>query len=138
MASTLEALAELPAANKDTLAFLILHLQKVGQHCDDNKMPLTSLAKIFGPTIVGHASQNPKDDVILKDTEKQPKVMMRLLGIAQDYWRQYMSEQDNPEVLPGPSPNTVPPRTPSSVFSPSPGPFRSPATPELRPGVYYF
>ena len=28
LASTLEAIAELPPANKDTLAFIILHLQK--------------------------------------------------------------------------------------------------------------
>ena len=28
LASTLESIAELPPANKDTLAFIILHLQK--------------------------------------------------------------------------------------------------------------
>ena len=140
MASTIKAVAQLPPANKDTLAFLILHLQKVAQHSDDNKMPLSNLAIIFGPTIVGHASPNPEVYVMLNDKEKQRKVMMRLLKIDQGYWRQYMSlEQDNPEVLPGPSPNSVPPpRSPSSVLSPSPGQFQSPATPELRPGVYYF
>lgn len=128
LASTLEALAELPPANKDTLAFLVLHLQRVASRCDSNKMPLTSLAKIFGPNIVGHATAHPKDNIILRDTEKQPKVMMRLLGISGDYWRQYMSEKDHPEPPSSPSP--------SSVLSPSPGPFRSPATPELRPGQY--
>ena len=140
LASTLEALAELPPANKDTLAFLILHLQKVGQSCNTNKMPLTSLAKIFGPTIVGHASPNPPDRIILQDTEKQPKVMMKLLGISDDYWRQYMSDGENTEQermagssSPGPH---VLPRSPSSAYSPSPGPFRSPATPEPRPGEY--
>ena len=93
-------------------------------------MPVNSLAKIFGPTIVGHASSNPKDNVILQDTEKQPKVMMRLLGIAEEYWRQYMSEEVHPELAASP----MFPRSPSSAYSPSPGPFRSPSTPEPRPG----
>lgn len=125
LASTLEALAELPPANKDTLAFLVLHLQRVASHCDSNKMPMSSLAKIFGPSLVGHASSHPRDIVILQDTEKQPKVMMRLLGISEDYWRQYMSEKEHPEPYSSPSPTSLPP---------TPGPFRSPDTPELRPG----
>ena len=121
LASTLEAIAQLPAANKDTLAFLILHVQRVASRCDSNKMPLSSMAKIFGPAIVGHASANPKDDVILADTKKQPVVMMKLLGISSDYWKQYMSECENPVTSPTPSVRS------------SPG-MRSPATPELRPG----
>ncbi len=125
LASVLEAIAQLPPANKDTLAFLILHLQRVATQCDANKMPLTSLAKIFGPTIVGHASANPKDSVILEDTKKQPIVLMKLLGIASEYWKQYMSESDNPE------PSATSP-TPSVLSSPG---LRSPATPELRPGM---
>ena len=86
-------------------------------------MPLPNLANIFGPTVVGHASHNPRDDMILEDVRKQPKVMLKLLGIPGDYWRQYMSETDNPEPPVSP--------TPSTSNSPS---FKSPATPELRPG----
>ena len=37
-------------------------------------MPLESLAKIFGPTLVGHASAKPDPSVQWKDAEKQPKV----------------------------------------------------------------
>ena len=129
LASTLEAIAQLPPANKDTLAFLILHLQRVASHCDDNKMPLTSLAKIFGPSVVGHASPHPKDNVILEDTKKQPAVMMKLLNISADYWKQYMTECENPE----PAGGVVCSPTPSALSSPG---FRSPATPELRPGMY--
>ena len=39
-----------------------------------NKMPLESLAKIFGPTLVGHATSRPDPSVQWKDAEKQPKV----------------------------------------------------------------
>ncbi len=55
LASTLEAIACLPPPNKDTLAFLILHLQRVAAQHEANKMPLISLAKVFGPTIVGES-----------------------------------------------------------------------------------
>ena len=151
-------MAQLPPANKDTLAYLILHLQKVAQHSDDNKMTLANLAKIFGPTIVGHASPNPKSHVIKSNIEKQFKVMMILLGIQQGYLRlgltqqclltegflrmshlkQHRSNQDNPEVAAAPSSNvSPPPRSPYSVFSPGPRPLRSPRIPEPQPGVYY-
>ena len=39
-------------------------------------MPLESLAKIFGPTLVGHASAKPDPSVQWKDAEKLPKVGM--------------------------------------------------------------
>ena len=38
-------------------------------------MPLESLAKIFGPTLVGHATAKPDPSVQWKDADKQPKVM---------------------------------------------------------------
>ena len=124
LASTLEVIAQLPPANKDTLAFLILHLQRVASYSEANKMPMASLAKVFGPTIVGHAVPNPEPSVIWKDTQLQPKVMERLLGITGDYWRQYLSPMDNPE----------PPTSPTPSVQSSPGMMMSPATPEMRPG----
>ena len=63
--------------------------------------------------------------MIWQDTQRQPKVMQRLLSISSDYWRQYLSPADNLEVPVSPTP---------SVQS-SPGALNSPATPELRPGV---
>ena len=85
---------------------------------------MASLAKVFGPTIVGHAVPNPEPSVIWKDTQLQPKVMERLLGITGDYWRQYLSPMDNPE----------PPTSPTPSVQSSPGMMMSPATPEMRPG----
>ena len=37
-------------------------------------MPAASLAKVFGPTIVGHGCANPEPSVMWQDTQKQPKV----------------------------------------------------------------
>ncbi|XP_064402020.1 uncharacterized protein LOC135347852 isoform X3 [Halichondria panicea] len=123
LGATLEAIACLPPPNKDTLAFLILHLQRVAAQHQANKMPMVSLAKVFGPTIVGHATAKPEASVMWQDTQKQPKVMQRLLTISPDYWRQYLSPVDNPE----------PPVSPTLSAQSSPGVLNSPATPELRP-----
>ena len=49
-------MSELPRPNRDTLAFLILHLQKVADSgaC---QMPANNLAVVMGPTIVGYSSR---------------------------------------------------------------------------------
>lgn len=142
-----EVVAQLPAPNKDTLAFLILHLQDVASHAHNNKMPAESLAKIFGPTIVGHATPSPSNDVILDDTRKQAKVMEKLLSIRDEsskdggYWNQFIPG-GCAALSPGPGPSprlALAPATPTPV-TPTPGSamsspgMRSPATPELRPG----
>lgn len=121
LASTLEAIAELPSANKDTLAFIVLHLQKVASYSESNKMPTASLAKVFGPTIVGHACANPEPSDMWKDTQLQPKVVQRLMGISGDYWKQYLSPVDNPD-----------PQSPAPSAQSSPV-MASPSTPEQRP-----
>ena len=48
---------------------------RVATHCEENKMPIPSLAKVFGPTIVGHSSPNPDPATIWKETNLQPKVL---------------------------------------------------------------
>ncbi|XP_063070806.1 rac GTPase-activating protein 1 [Engraulis encrasicolus] len=75
----------LPIANRNTLAFLMLHLQRVIQSplC---QMDLTNLARVFGPTIVGHSMPEPTPMTIMKDITTQPKVMTRLLSFKAEYW----------------------------------------------------
>jgi Rac GTPase-activating protein 1 len=48
----LEAIAKLPPSNKDTLAYLILHLQRVAYYSTASKMPLANLVTIFAPMVV--------------------------------------------------------------------------------------
>uniref|UniRef100_A0A9J7X870 Rac GTPase-activating protein 1 n=1 Tax=Cyprinus carpio carpio TaxID=630221 RepID=A0A9J7X870_CYPCA len=66
-------ISDLPQPSRDTLAFLIIHLQRVAQS-KDTKMDITNLARVFGPTIVGHAVPDPDPMTILQDTKRQPKV----------------------------------------------------------------
>lgn len=37
-------------------------------------MDVSNLARVFGPTIVGHATPNPDPMTILQDTKRQPRV----------------------------------------------------------------
>uniref|UniRef100_A0A803YHL0 Rac GTPase-activating protein 1 n=1 Tax=Meleagris gallopavo TaxID=9103 RepID=A0A803YHL0_MELGA len=95
VAAMYQAVGELPRANRDTLAFLMVHLQRVAQS-PDTKMDVTNLAKVFGPTIVAHAVPDPDPMTLLQDTKRQPKVVERLLLLPMEYWSQLMMvEQEN-------------------------------------------
>nr|XP_043874484.1 rac GTPase-activating protein 1 [Solea senegalensis] len=85
-----QAIAELPKANRDTLAFLMLHLHKVmkSPRC---QMDQNNLARVFGPTVVGHGMSEPSPTTIMRDTNTQPKVICRLLSLPEDYWRQVLA-----------------------------------------------
>ncbi|XP_035225429.1 rac GTPase-activating protein 1-like isoform X2 [Stegodyphus dumicola] len=105
------AVCDLPQPNKDTLAFLVLHLQRVAES-PECKMPLENIAKIFGPTIVGYSTAEPAADCnMLTETTYQVKVMHRLLIIPADSWRNLLNvDQDvftptpkSPEPIPAPS-----------------------------------
>ncbi|XP_036395893.1 rac GTPase-activating protein 1 [Megalops cyprinoides] len=89
-----QAIEELPQPNRDTLAFLMLHLQKVMQS-PQCKMDLNNLARVFGPTIVGHGMPEPSPMTIMKDTNTQPKVVARMLSFPSEYWKRLiMVERD--------------------------------------------
>uniref|UniRef100_A0A3Q3QRA9 Rac GTPase-activating protein 1 n=1 Tax=Monopterus albus TaxID=43700 RepID=A0A3Q3QRA9_MONAL len=93
-----QTISDLPQPNRDTLAFLVLHLQRVADSLD-TKMDISNLARVFGPTIVGHALPNPDPMTILQDTKRQAKVVERLLALPVDYWGQFvMSENVQPNL----------------------------------------
>lgn len=89
-AAMFQAISELPQPNRDTLAFLIMHLQRVAG-CPDCKMPASNIAKIFGPTIVRYSSTNPSPIDILNETKRQPAVIEHLLSIPSDYWANFVN-----------------------------------------------
>ncbi|KAG7493826.1 rac GTPase-activating protein 1-like [Solea senegalensis] len=90
LAMMYQAISELPQPNRDTLACLMIHLQKVS-HSVATKMDVNNLARVFGPTLVGHAVSDPDPMTILHDTSRQPRVIERLLSISAHYWSQFAS-----------------------------------------------
>lgn len=83
------AVEMLPQPNRDTLAYLILHFQRIAE-CPQVKMPLTNFAKIFAPTILGYSCVNPDQHKIFAETQVQYSVMFSLLNIPTDYWSKFI------------------------------------------------
>ncbi|XP_046918952.2 uncharacterized protein LOC124499128 [Dermatophagoides farinae] len=82
-------ICQLPSCNRDTLAFLMIHLRKVAKNQNYNNMSLKKLARIFAPKIF-HPSFT---------TSVQEKVLMALLSVSSDYWINIIS-QDTPSSSP--------------------------------------
>ncbi|KAM9860118.1 rac GTPase-activating protein 1-like [Aulostomus maculatus] len=93
LAMLYQTISELPQPNRDTLACLMIHLKRVSESVA-TKMDVTNLARVFGPTLVGHAAPDPDPMTILHDTSRQPRVIERMLTIPASYWRQYAHPDD--------------------------------------------
>lgn len=83
------AVESLSQPNRDTLAYLIMHFQRIAE-CAEVKMPLTNFAKIFGPTIVGYSSAEPDQHTMFAETQIQFSVMFALLSIPTSYWNKFI------------------------------------------------
>ncbi|KAL3319830.1 hypothetical protein Ciccas_001491 [Cichlidogyrus casuarinus] len=73
-----DLLQRIPSCNRDTLAFLMLHLKQVAEShaC---QMNIKNLARIFGPTVVGHSSSRPGALQVVEETNDQQLVVRMLL-----------------------------------------------------------
>jgi len=86
-AALYQAVSELPRPNRDTLAFMCLHLQKVAES-PDCKMNFDNLGRVWGPTVVGFSSAD--DKVMLSELPLQLCVVRALLAISCDYWTGFL------------------------------------------------
>uniref|UniRef100_A0A182QIL0 Rac GTPase-activating protein 1 n=1 Tax=Anopheles farauti TaxID=69004 RepID=A0A182QIL0_9DIPT len=83
----------LPAPNRDTLAFLMLHFQRVAQS-EAAKMPIDNLARVFAPTIVGYSRPDLDMNEMCAETYVQFSIVQAMLHIAGDYWSQFIMLDD--------------------------------------------
>ncbi|XP_047533237.1 rac GTPase-activating protein 1 [Vanessa atalanta] len=93
-ASVVQAVSQLPQPNRDTLAFLVLHLQKVAES-PDCEMGIDNLAKIFGPTVVGYGMMTQAAEMYTATTQ-MVNVMQLLLRLPGDYWAQWACAPASP------------------------------------------
>ena len=78
----IKAVHELPAPMRDTLAYLMLHLQKVATHSNVNKMPIENLARVLAPTIIGHSRLHSRTlENASQLCRHQYNILLRLLRI---------------------------------------------------------
>ncbi|XP_054273060.1 rac GTPase-activating protein 1 [Macrosteles quadrilineatus] len=80
-----QAVSQLPQANRDTLAYLILHLLRVAEAKEANKMTVSNLATILGPTVVGYPSEYNASETY-SQTAKAKLVLEQLLSVPAEYW----------------------------------------------------
>ncbi|CUT99424.1 Rac GTPase activating protein 1 [Echinococcus multilocularis] len=71
---------KLPIANRDTLAFIILHLKAVSRS-STCRMGEMNLAKVFGYTLVGHSCPEPSLTQAANEVNGQQSVVRLLLSV---------------------------------------------------------
>ncbi|XP_058059633.1 rac GTPase-activating protein 1 [Anopheles bellator] len=103
-----QIIERMPTANRDTLAFLMLHFQRVAQSAA-TMMPVDNLSRVFGPTICGYSRPDLGMQDTFAETIVQFSIVQTMLSIATDYWSQFITLQtgSNTDVenIP-PAPNT--------------------------------
>ncbi|KAL5262690.1 hypothetical protein ACHWQZ_G008177 [Mnemiopsis leidyi] len=85
-------ISKLPHENRHTLAFMIIHLQKVSEseHC---KMPRSNIARVFAPTLVASIAMTDMDSA-MRDTKRSAKVVECLLDLPPSYWHNMLNPHD--------------------------------------------
>lgn len=87
-----QVVSELARPNRDTLSYVIQHLQRVAD-VEENKMTISSLSRVFAPTIVGYSSPDIDNVDIYSETRSAAEVMEELLNIPAEYWERILSQQ---------------------------------------------
>ncbi|CAF0720401.1 unnamed protein product [Adineta ricciae] len=89
---------QLPKPNRETLAFLILHLQRVAESplC---RMPISNLSRTMGPAVIGYSTKHISDADIIGETYKQTKILEVFLKLSSDFWTKFLEESEINESL---------------------------------------
>ncbi|XP_017771675.1 PREDICTED: rac GTPase-activating protein 1-like [Nicrophorus vespilloides] len=120
--SLYQVISELPQPNRDTLAYMILHLKRIGDS-KECKMPISNLSKIFGPTIVGYSSSDPDPELLLKETRQQNMVMEHLMNLPTDYWAAFINNNNEylrtPKLQQTPSTDSLLRPSSKAMFTPN-------------------
>uniref|UniRef100_A0A1A9V7Y6 Rho-GAP domain-containing protein n=1 Tax=Glossina austeni TaxID=7395 RepID=A0A1A9V7Y6_GLOAU len=90
------SISRLPQPSRNTLAFLILHFQRVAES-PGVSMPLKNLARAFAPTIFGNSSGDLEQGAILAEIYAQCTIMENLLKIPTEHWIPYVSLETEKE-----------------------------------------
>lgn len=84
-----EAILDLPDANRDTLSFMILHLQRISETAEC-KMPASNLARVFGQCLVGNSSANAPNVDIINEVRMQHSVVENLMKIPSSFYQSFI------------------------------------------------
>ncbi|KAK6037177.1 RhoGAP domain protein [Cooperia oncophora] len=106
------AVCDLPQTNRDTLSYLMLHLQKVEALKDVNKMTGENIARCMAIPIMGQTTY-PRGDIHIasNDAREKERSVLQMLRMSPDYWRQFLEPDSSEEnAAPyGATPASAPP-----------------------------
>ncbi|CAF3378128.1 unnamed protein product [Rotaria socialis] len=80
---------QLPKPNRDTLAFIILHLQRVSTSAIC-RMPILNLSRTMGPSVIGYSSKHVSGIDLVSETYKQTKLLEFFLQMPSSYWSKFL------------------------------------------------
>lgn len=80
-----QLLDQLPLANQEILHRLVVFINRVAQHSENNKMDTPNLATMFGPNILRQHNQDPTD--MLRDMQAIRLVMLTIVQCYRDLYQ---------------------------------------------------
>ncbi|KAG5443788.1 Rac GTPase-activating protein 1 [Clonorchis sinensis] len=88
----INVLDALPAPNRDTLSYIMLHLKTIAQ-APDCQMGEENLAKVFGPTLVGYSCPEPQLMQTVTETRTQQAVLRLLFSVPDHIYSAIVTRQ---------------------------------------------
>ena len=82
----------LPDANRDVIAYILLHLKKVAEYSKYNRMTEPVLAKVFAPTIVGFSPNAIHGNTQIDESPKQIRCMHAMLSMPKSFWESILEQ----------------------------------------------
>lgn len=89
--SVYQILSNLPQPNRDTLIYIIMHLQTVA-NSPACKMPVEDLAKIFGSILLGNRSDEICHEKMFQNMDYVTMVMECLIVIPETFWKNLLGD----------------------------------------------
>ncbi|CAG2107165.1 unnamed protein product [Medioppia subpectinata] len=90
----LTTMDEMPAANCDSLAYLMCHLHRVVKESNKNLMNAKALAKVFAPTVVGHSDATVPSAEMVSRNRAQIKLMEAFFAIPEEEYRKLLADAE--------------------------------------------
>ena len=89
-----EAIQDLPEANRDTLAYLLLHLQRISE-TPECKMPASNLSRVLGPSLVGNSQPNLQPAEIINECKIQQQIVENLIKVPSGFYLTFVDSGDH-------------------------------------------
>ncbi|KAK6749124.1 hypothetical protein RB195_001618 [Necator americanus] len=110
------AVCDLPQPNRDTLSYLMLHLQKIEALKELNKMSFENIARCMAVAIMGQPQKERDIQIASESAREKERSVLQMLKMSSEYWRQFLEPED---IRPEPSGVGRTPASPSTPHQPS-------------------